>query len=78
MPRVYQIFVLYTPAVRSGRVKSVPDIQIIFLEGKINMGDKSPKSAQKQKNQKEAKANTANNAKNQAIAAKQVNGGKKK
>ena len=42
------------------------------------MGDKSPKSSQKQASQKAAKNKEANDKKNQATAAKQVAGAKKK
>ena len=45
-------------------------------KGKVNMGDKSPKSVHKQSAQKQVKANTAADKKKQAAAAKQVAGKK--
>jgi hypothetical protein len=40
------------------------------------MSDKSPKSVHKKAAQKQVKANTASQKKQQAVAAKQVKGGK--
>ena len=45
-------------------------------KGKVNMGDKSPKSVHKQVAQKQVKANAAAQKKQQAAAAKQVAGKK--
>ena len=45
-------------------------------KGKMNMGDKSPKSVHKQVAQKQVKANVAAEKKKQAAAAKQVAGKK--
>ena len=45
-------------------------------KGKVNMGDKSPKSVHKQAAQKQVKANAATQKKQQAAAAKQVPGKK--
>jgi hypothetical protein len=45
-------------------------------KGKVNMGDKSPKSVHKQAAQKQVKANAAAEKKKQAIASKQVAGKK--
>jgi hypothetical protein len=45
-------------------------------KGKVNMGDKSPKSVHKQVAQKQVKANAAADKKKQAAAAKQVAGKK--
>lgn len=45
-------------------------------KGKVNMGDKSPKSVHKQVAQKQVKANVAAQKKQQAAAAKQVAGKK--
>ncbi len=42
------------------------------------MGDKSPKNTKKNANQKQAKNDKANSQKNQATAAKQTAGAKKK
>ena len=43
-------------------------------KGKVNMGDKSPKSVHKQAAQKQVKANAAAQKKKEAAAAKQVAG----
>ena len=45
-------------------------------KGKVNMGDKSPKSVHKQVAQKQVKANAAAEKKKQAATAKQVAGKK--
>ena len=45
-------------------------------KGKVNMGDKSPKSVHKQAAQKQVKANAAAQKKQQAAAAKQIAGKK--
>jgi hypothetical protein len=45
-------------------------------KGKVNMGDKSPKSVHKQAAQKQVKANAAAQKKKEAAAAKQVAGKK--
>ncbi len=45
-------------------------------KGKVNMGDKSPKSVHKQSAQKQIKANAAAQQKQQAAAAKRVAGKK--
>jgi len=45
-------------------------------KGKVNMGDKSPKSVHKQAAQKQIKANAAAQKKKEAAAAKQVLGKK--
>jgi hypothetical protein len=45
-------------------------------KGKVNMGDKSPKSVHKQVAQKQVKANAADQKKQQAAAAKRVAGKK--
>ena len=45
-------------------------------KGKVNMGDKSPKSVHKQAAQKQVKASAAAEKKKQAAAAKQVAGRK--
>ena len=45
-------------------------------KGKVNMGDKSPKSVHKQVAQKQVKANAAAQKKQQATSAKQVAGKK--
>ena len=45
-------------------------------KGRVNMGDKSPKSVHKQSAQKQIKANAAAQKKKQAAAAKQVLGKK--
>lgn len=45
-------------------------------KGKVNMGDKSPKSVHKQAAQKQVKANAAAQKKQQAAALKQVAGKK--
>ena len=45
-------------------------------KGKVNMGDKSPKSVHKQSAQKQVKANAAAEKKKQATTAKQVAGKK--
>jgi len=45
-------------------------------KGKVNMGDKSPKSVHKQAAQKQVKANAASQKKQQAAVAKQVVGKK--
>jgi hypothetical protein len=45
-------------------------------KGKVNMGDKSPKSVHKQAAQKQVKANAAAQKKKEATAAKQVAGKK--
>ena len=45
-------------------------------KGKLNMGDKSPKSVHKQAAQKQVKANAAAEKKKQATTAKQVAGKK--
>jgi hypothetical protein len=45
-------------------------------KGKVNMGDKSPKSEHKQAAQKQVKANAAAQKKQEAASAKQVAGKK--
>ena len=45
-------------------------------KGKVNMGDKSPKSVHKQAAQKQVKANAAAQKKQEAAATKQVAGKK--
>jgi hypothetical protein len=45
-------------------------------KGKVNRGDKSPKSVHKQTAQKQVKANAADQKKQQAAAAKKVAGKK--
>ena len=45
-------------------------------KGKVNMGDKSPKSVHKQSAQKQVKANAAAQKKQQVAAARQVVGKK--
>jgi len=45
-------------------------------KGKVNMGDKSPKSVHKQSAQKQVKANAADQKKQQAAVAKKVAGKK--
>ena len=43
-------------------------------KGRVNMGDKSPKSVHKKAAQKQVKANAAAEKKKEAVAAKQVAG----